>query len=103
MEHEKLNTPQNPPLQQTAVSKSVFKKLSKDLYKKFSIYDSARVSIEAFFSDYIEFDFCVQEMAGDGFAILDYDNSKVAGLDDCFGIILKKGKLTKADLATISF
>lgn len=97
------NTPQNTHLRQTNVSKSVFTKLSKELNKNFSLFDSARGNIEAFLSDYIDFDFCVQNMAGDGFAILDYDNSKVAGLDHCFEIILKKGKLTKEDLATVSF
>jgi hypothetical protein len=84
-------------------SKSVFNRLHKALDKKFSIYDSARGNIVAFLSDYVDFDFCVQNMAGDGFVILDYDNIKVAGLDHCFEIILKKGKLTKENLATISF
>lgn len=99
MPKEKLNEP----LQQPLVSKSVFTKLSKELDKNFSLFDSARGNIEVFLSDYIDFDFCIQNMAGDGFTILDYDNSKVAGLDHCFEIILKKGKLTKEDLATVSF
>jgi len=98
-----MNIADNPHLHKTDVSKSVFNKLYKALDKNFSLYDSARGNIEAFLSDYVDFDFCVQNMAGDGFAILDYDNSKVAGLDHCFEIILKKGKLTKEDLATISF
>lgn len=84
------NIVENPHLLKTDVSKSVFNKLSKELDKNFSLYDSARKKVEAFLSDYIDFDFCVQNMAGDGFAILDYDNNKVAGLEHCFKIIFKK-------------
>lgn len=97
----KLNT--NTQLPQTIVSKSVFVKLNKQIEKQFLSYNSAKGNLEAFLSNYIDFDFCVQDMAGDGFTILDYDNSKVASVEDCFEIILKNGKLTKDDLATVSF
>jgi len=98
-----MNLVDNPHFHKNDVSKSVFNKLYKALDKNFSLYDLARGNVEAFLSDYVDFDFCVQNMAGDGFVILDYDNSKVAGLDHCFEIILKKGKLTKEDLAKVSF
>jgi hypothetical protein len=98
-----MNKTEKPHLHKTDVSKSVFNRLYKSLNKNFSLYDSARGNIQDFLSDYVDFDFCVQNMAGDGFAILDYDSSKVAGLDHCFNIILKKGKLTKEDLARVSF
>ncbi|WP_163398172.1 hypothetical protein [Flavobacterium fluviatile] len=97
----KLKT--NTQLPQAIVSKSVFVKLNKQMEKQFKNYNSAKGTLEAFLSDYIDFDFCVQDMAGDGFTILDYDNSKVASVESCFEIIFKNGKLTKDDLATVSF
>ena len=84
----KLNTETKLP--QAIVSKSVFLKLNKQMEKQFSSYNIAKGSLEAYLSDYIEFDFCVQDMPGDGFTVLEYDNSKVASVEDCFAIILKK-------------
>lgn len=99
-----MNTKENNiKLPNSIVSKLIFTKLNKEMHKQFSAYQSAKGSLEAFLSDYIDFDFCVQDMAGDGFTILDYDNNKIASVESCFKIILKNGKLTQEDLATISF
>lgn len=97
----KLKT--NTQLPQAIVSKSAFSKLLKKLEFGFSKYETALGAMENLFSEYVEFDFSIRDIGGDGFVLLDSENAKVANIKTCLEIINKKGKLTQEDLATISF
>ena len=88
---------------QSCVSKSAFSKLLKKLEIGFSKYETALGAMEKLFSEYVEFDFSIRDIGGDGFVLLDSENAKVANIKTCLEIINKKGKLTQEDLATISF
>ena len=59
--------------------------------------------MELFFSDHVDFDFSIRDIGGDGFVLLDAENSRVADIKTCFTIIQNKGILTQDDLAEISF
>lgn len=87
----------------TGVSKSAFYKLNLNMNKKWSKYLSSKGNLEAYLSDFIDFDFSINDMPGDGFVVLDYQNDKVASVESCFKIILEKGKINQDDFATISF
>ena len=87
----------------TLVSKSAFDKLNLNMNKNWSKYLSAKGSLEAYLSDFIDFDFSINDMPGDGFVVLDYQNDKVASVESCFKIILEKGKINQDDFATLSF
>ena len=82
--------------------KAEFNKLLKTLNKNHSKYEGSKGAIEAFLINHIDFDFSIENLAGDGFCILDYDNSRLAPLEDCFGIIKKEGKLTQDNIKSIS-
>ena len=90
-------------LNKTDVSKSAFSKLLKKLEFGSSKYETALGAMESLFSEYVEFDFSIRDIVGDGFVLLDSENAKVADIKTCFEIIKKKGKLTQEDLAIISF
>lgn len=93
---------QNEALNKTDVSKSVFSTLLKKMEKTHSSYILAKGSVEEFFSKYVDFDFSIDDMPGDGFLLLDYENSRVATIEKCFEIITKNGILTQDDMKTIS-
>lgn len=70
--------------------------------KKYNTYIGSKGEVEKFLSCYIHFDFSVDFMPGDGFLLLDYENSRVAPVEKCFEIILEKGVLEQSDMLEIS-
>lgn len=84
------------------VSGSVFKKMLRDTEKFYSKYYSKKGGLEALLFDYVEFDFSIDFMPGDGFLLLDSDSSRVAPVEKCFEIIKKKGSITKEDMRYVS-
>jgi hypothetical protein len=97
------NTYPKPQCVQTDVSKSAFDKLNLNMNKNWAKYISSKGSLEAYLSDFIDFDFSINDMPGDGFVVLDYQNDKVASVESCFKIILEKGKINQEDFAILSF
>lgn len=100
---ENTNTVQELRFIEVVVSKSDFDKLYLNINKSWSKYLSTKGSLEAYLSDFIDFDFSINEIPGDGFVVLDYQNDKVASVESCFKIILEKGKINQKDFATLSF
>ena len=94
---------ENKTLNQSRVNKSSFDKLYLNMNKNWSKYLSTKGSLEAYLSDFIDFDFSINDMPGDGFVVLDSQNNKVASVEICFKKNKKKGKINQEDLATLSF
>jgi hypothetical protein len=103
MRNKNINLKQNSQSCKTHVSKSAFDKLNSNMNNNWSKYLSAKGSLEAYLSDFIDFDFSINDMPGDGFVVLDYQNDKVASVESCFKIILEKGKINQEYFATLSF
>lgn len=76
MRNENMNTLQDSQSCKTRVSKSAFDKLNLNMNKNWSKYLSAKGSLEAYLSDFIDFDFSINDMPGDGFVVLDYQRAK---------------------------
>jgi len=103
MRNKNMNLKQISQSCKTRVSKSDFDKLNLNMNENWSKYLSAKGSLEAYLSDFIDFDFSINDITGDGFVVLDYQNDKVVSVESCFKMILEKGIINQKDFATLSF
>jgi hypothetical protein len=70
------------------------KKTLSKLIKSKDKFISCVGDMEAKLSSVIDFDFSIQNLAGDGLVILNNDDANVARLSSCLDFIEKNGRLT---------
>lgn len=80
-----------------------FKSKLNKVNKSYGEYIKAKGNLERLLSQYIDFDFSIEDMPGDGFVVLDAENASVAKVEDCFNHIVNNGTLTQDDLQEICF
>ena len=87
---QKNNKPQNPALRKTAVMRGFS---LKKLVKAKQTYEKEIDNVYEKLKPFVEFDFFVMNQQGDGFVIVDKENSHNARLSRCILVIERDGVL----------
>ena len=69
-------------------------KITKDLNRARSKYESHLSAIELKIKPYVKFDFSIIYQPSDGFVVLNYKTSDNYLLSDCLMVIMEEGELT---------